>query len=765
MRTFIGRIFVFLLAVGVAGCGGGGSGGGFTSPKPTIRLEADRTALALNPNLIVPGDISTRTIVRAYVKDAAGNVVSGEDYSVQFTATPTGIAALYDMVWDLDPDADNGPDAYWSYPVSLGAGLAQMQLQAYDQAGTMKVVASYTDVESGITVSDEITVTVGSGGGSIGMPASVILSDLAPSVLYVSGIGSTDSAMMTLKVLDAFSQPVANPSSNNLKLEIVSGPGGGERLQGRDVSGQTVTGQTISVNTTSGVAQVALQAGTLAGTVTIRVTADGSDNDVDNGISASVVNSIDVTITDGKLASLTFAGSYAEAVLANHLYYSDGTDTGYQDGTYSRVISVIATSADGNPVPDGTLIHFGLVDGPISNYPDLGAGTFDIQGAAGNPEEGGYNFHANDGTFVTDRVTPLLDRVVLDGKDDGIPNSANDIHTGVWRVASVLGEADLTVTERFNGGQYDTGATVPWIIGHAMYGSIMSPVYTVDGVATTVLTYPATRIGQAAVLTAQGPNGVGAVLNTGAATYLGAPGYFTLMASKTTLTETGEDTVTLCARDSAGNPVPGLELYHEIEWLDPDDSLIYGSTTNLYTLPQDPPVTGANGCATFDVHIDMAYGTPALQVVFFNPAIMAVDEKGNQYGVVNLYVLATTAALTASITPDSVATCPVDDTNTPDVDESESVVTSVYTVTATLLTVLGEPLPNSQLNVGSSTSAELSAYITLSSEPPVTDANGELVFTVTVTGKGSAGSAAVSVSTLDSLLITELSLPVCVFTE
>ena len=368
------------------------------------------------------------------------------------------------------------------------------------------------------------------------------------------------------------------------------------------------------------------------------------------------------------ITSLTFTGPFVNAVIEgrNTLGLQAGENI-LQDGSYQRLISVIATDEDGNPPPGECAnndIDFFLVDGPLQGFPGQGPGAFFIAGPDGNPEEGGFTFSVPPnpgGGFLgpvidSPVVRPLNDRLILDGRQDqnpgGVPLPNNRIFTGIWRIEQVLSDNSLAIEQRFdrsgratppfpqNPAQADTGPTVPYIIGSALNGNVLSrgvilpcqdeegnvipcpPAGSLNvfGVANTVLTYPVWRLGQTAIVVActhfqQDLNEDGAitdptvdrrictVLNTCDANGANCNSVYlpvtdgtdiTLTASPTVLGPNTSTPLTLCLRDRNFAPIQATAISYDIDsFLGSASVTIDGSSALSGTLQ-----TGADGCVS-----------------------------------------------------------------------------------------------------------------------------------------------------------------------
>ena len=358
--------------------------------------------------------------------------------------------------------------------------------------------------------------------------------------------------------------------------------------------------QRIVLENTDGIGQVFFHAGTKAGTVTITASAQ------DPNTGQTVSDSVNITIVQEErpAKSISFTGPYVNAVLAGESRFGDPA---LQNGAYSRAISVVVTDANGNPTNPNTRINFFLIDAPLTGYP-TNPGAFYIAGDNGNPVEGGYQFSAVGGDFLNKSVR-ASDRLVLDGRTTAErPTPDNNFLTGVRVINSVVNATALTINPKgapFNTGA-DNGASVPYLIGRAENAAILSPAYTnLTGVADTLLTYPASRVGQTAVLVACTEDySVCGILNTCAATGTGCQSVYldvtngsdrTLTVSTTSLGPNRSTDVRMCLRDVNFTPLPATEIRYTI-------GSVGGATVSVNGVKNPPTnkgafLTGSDGCA------------------------------------------------------------------------------------------------------------------------------------------------------------------------
>ncbi|MGK0673164.1 MAG: hypothetical protein ABWU16_00665 [Halothiobacillaceae bacterium] len=588
-RTFVAAAAVLSLA----GCGGGSGGGNLFAGTARIELTAATSTLPVQTQspLVEPVSplYSTTIIAKAYGADGKP-VANGTPISFVMDGGNTYSGALYPQPFETE-DVTN-PDgttttikkAFWNYEVKSAAGQALMIFHAYDRPGTVKITAAFTDPATQKSVSSAINITVASAIAT-GMPAT-ISSTLTKAPIYVANQGKNDTAIIDIRLTDPAGQPVANPPGANVKVELLN-PEIGAILQG--ANGQQ--GTIVNTITTNGLAQLSLKAGTISGTARLRISADAADNNVENGIAQAIVDDISVSISDGRIAAIALTGPFMDAVRANATTLALAPGESFQDGTYLRVISAVATDNLGNPVPN-TEIKFSLIDSPISGYPSANA-SFTISGTDGDPAEGGNLFTAASGQFTT-RGVLRNDRVVLTPNEQGVDRGLISS-----RIISQINS--LLVSSPFpNNNGRNSGSVIPWVIGRAQYGVIGASAYTnAQGVATTFLTYPMTRLGQPALITAEGDNGVSQVIQ---ASYLGMLDY-SITASQTEVRGGASTDVTLCVRDKNNAPLPLTTLH------------VAGTPSNVSITPT-PPVTGANGCATVTINANNYTGTADIPLTF-----------------------------------------------------------------------------------------------------------------------------------------------------
>ncbi|WP_143339659.1 hypothetical protein [Ectothiorhodospira magna] len=382
----------------------------------------------------------------------------------------------------------------------------------------------------------------------------------------------------------------------------------------------------------NGDARIYFVAGEIGGEAHIRIRADRG---VQTHLGAETTRTIRVLSDAGPVASLEFTGPYIEAIRTNRVQFGPavGESVDFQNGTYSRVVSITARDANGNPVPVNTPIHFRLIDAPLVGYPQEGSGRFEITGNNGNPLEGGFNFNAPNGNFLN-RGARVGDRLVLDPD----PNGRSFYHAGIRTIAQLPPSQRDTLVIRADAQPFrvgeDQGATVPYVIGRAQAGSIQSLAFTDGtGTASALLTYPFSNVGRTAIIVAHTEDfSVSRVFNPGGAVYLrmlGDDGTVTLTASTAVLPAQTGGMVTLCLRDKNGVPLSGQPIFFSTE------NSSSGATANILLdgeiITSGYFFAGQSGCVTVDVEVVNQFpGDDGFKITFnsLDSNVVEVDVLG-----------------------------------------------------------------------------------------------------------------------------------------
>jgi hypothetical protein len=306
--------------------------GGFTRevevrfvPGPA---DPAHSSLAANPAVIVADGLA-ETTVSASLADANGNPVA-DGTSMTLVATQGTIVS------------DN--------PAETHSGRVEFTLRAPTQQGTAQL--SLQEVPG---VAASVTFGVATSGEPAGIRLTVTDSEIA-----VRGVGQREEMQSTFQVVDAGGDPIseagyADPAIDNLRITFATRPNGGEYLTGANAAGEVVTAtgpEPLLIRTHAGSATVNLHSGTLPGSVELRaeflVDADGSP--LDEPIAANLPL---VAIAAGPPHSIVLTYPVKDAIEPN-------------DGVYRLVGKTIVNDRYGNPVPDGTAIHLGVLDSIIA---------------------------------------------------------------------------------------------------------------------------------------------------------------------------------------------------------------------------------------------------------------------------------------------------------------------------------------------------------------------------------------------------------------
>ncbi len=585
------------------------------APFERLTIEVQRTVLPPNifgvPPFLGSPFISEVTVTRRRIDGtliSGGLAADGAGIAVSINPVTSGAFSTLD-----DPETEDINEfqvLLGQGPVDIVAGKATLFFHSFGPGqSTMTVTA--VDPDTGANLSAQVVFTITA--TAPGLPSELSFLTPAPP-LYVPESGGRSNYAFQIFVDTGNGQGVPDPVTagsavNNVRIEILQdGAAGGETLSGIAADGSNTEGRVINIRTFAGIASGVFRAGTRQGNVTIRVTADRRDNNVDNGIQEPVITQQSLVISDGKLFSLKITIPNTNALRINRV--SENVTIGGPavvppdpDGTYSVTVSAVGQDRQGNPVLPGTPIAFGLVDSPVTGFPSTGAGDFVIAGNDGNPEEAGFGFTAPSGQFQTaGGGAGPGDTLLVFGQESPGNRDLESART----IASVNSQTSLTVTTRFNrnddtGQIVDNGPVLPYLIGRATIGNISSSALTNElGVATTTLNYPASSLGRVVALWARGIGDTvaGVTEQVTDAEVIVYPGVFpaTVVVSPSVIPANTTQQVTICVFDGAGAPIAGFPI--GFQFTNPP------STATVDGIPLSGVVamrTGSNGCTVATV--------------------------------------------------------------------------------------------------------------------------------------------------------------------
>ena len=640
MKSFYKPLLLLAATAMLASCGGGGSGShsAFTPPgtDTEITLSATTTTLPASPYTVgeeqtapFPGNfLGSPYIAEVTVtwRHKNGDIVNGTS-TANVSVTPTQTLTYSTLNNASGGGGSGGTDQFHtllgSGTVDVTAGVGTIYVHAGQTPGSGTLTVSAQDPTSKQTISAQLVITVV--GASSGVPASITIA--TPGSVYVQSSGGPQSTVVSATVKDGSGALISAPSGvSNVQFQIAGPAGTDATLTGVDGTGASHTGTTVNVASHNGIASVTFLAGTQQGAVQVQATADRGDNNVDNGISSPISSTGTVTVSDGKLDSLTlsFNGFDANSILINKVSSAASSDTSAippdPDATYSLTVTVQATDRFGGPVLPGTQIRFGAIDSPLS-----ADGYFAISGIHGDPQEGGINFSATDGHFRTagGGAGPGDTLLVIGKEEEGAPAGNADLESAT-KVVSVLSETQLTVATPFNlndttGTSANYGPVLPYIVGRAQIGNITSPALTNDkGRATTTLNYPVSKLGHIVALYAQG-NGTDYVTNQSKLVtdiaVIAFPGVANaqIIISPNPLPGNVTVPVEACIYDKLGSPIANEVLTFAFK----DLGAGTGSLDGISGGGTIPGVTDASGCIAATVTtngISGSSGSPVLEV-------------------------------------------------------------------------------------------------------------------------------------------------------
>ena len=563
-------------------------------------LPVNRVGINYNSPYFTPVTVTWRTLDGALVTPR-----DDEDF-VGVSVLPTE-TAFFTFLDDPDTtDINENFVALGQGPANVVAGRAFFRVFSSSVPGTATLTVSAVDQQTGETISatQQFVVT----NGTPAVPGAIVF-DTDESPVYIQGINAPATKPVQVQLFDGGGALVPNAAAgvNNLRIELQSSLNGGERLNGVNAAGTPVTGATLNTRTNNGEASFSLQTGTVAGTVIIRATADRADNNVDNGIADAVTSTRQIVISDGRIFDIQIQTADIQGVSDQVAGPPSGNFS--PDATYNMLVTALATDRNGNPVPAGAQIRFGLIDEPQQN------GQFTLSGADGNPQENGTTFTAGQGNFLSAGPGDTL--LVL---GEGIANN-RDLESA-RTVASIQSATSLTVGAPFNpndvtGSSVDAGPVFPYVIGRAADANVLASGLTNEvGVASSVVTYPARRLGKAIYLWVQGngtivPGTTRARIVSDVETFrLPGAGPAVLTVRPGSIIANRATAVTVCVRDAAGNPVPGVNVPFAFE------APTTGGVNNVAGPGATPP-TGTDGCVTNNVVANLPPGgTGAGRLVF-----------------------------------------------------------------------------------------------------------------------------------------------------
>ncbi len=571
-----------------------------TIPANVFNLTPEQAFLTVYMTEV---EISFRDPLGNYINPEAGD---GGVATVGVSINPLTVAAFSTLDDGETEDVNEIFVLLGSGPVNMNAGKGKIFIWA-DDPGVATITVNAQDQFTGQTLSAQYDITV-DGGADPGLPNSITLSGSGAN--YVNGSGGSQTQTIQAFAQSSEGVPVQDTNGfNNVMIDITTDAlNSGEMVSGVNAQGFNVTGQSINIATGNGVASFQLLSGDNPNTVIMTATTDRADNNVDNGLQDPITAQNSFVISDGVLFGLDITAPNLNSLFINQVdggvVSEDGIDN--IDGSYSLTISAIGTDKGGNPALPQT-IQFGLIDSPITGFPQDGPGTFVISGLDGDPQEGGNLFTSVTGGFLTDAGGVQPSDTLLVFGEELLGNE--DLESSVT-VQTVISETSLRITETFN--RNDLTGTInndfgifPYIIGRAVDGNInATAVIDENGVATTEVNYPVSKLGKIAGIYAKGQGATVAgvtrsvtdvemILYPGVSSIPGTELIASISVSPSIIPANLETPVTVCVFDAAQHPIQGAN----VQW-----SYIGGAGTGIIDGVAGSGImanrTGENGCAT-----------------------------------------------------------------------------------------------------------------------------------------------------------------------
>jgi hypothetical protein len=232
------------------------------------------------------------------------------------------------------------------------SGVAAVTYTAGDIASTVYIRATVGDAGSSYYGSSTLTLTPNDSVANIELFAD-------QAQIQVHATGGDDFTTVTATCFDAYGNRA--PEGLPVALSIVSGPGGGEGIDG-------IVGQPVSkLTTASGQVSWTVSSGTISGTVRLRATA-GTVLSTATQIVVSAGPAADISLGSGSLNIRSW-------------------------DFVNRINPIVAVVVDvyGNPVPNGTTVYFSTEEGSVEAYDvteDEG-GVANVDWHSGDPRNDG----------------------------------------------------------------------------------------------------------------------------------------------------------------------------------------------------------------------------------------------------------------------------------------------------------------------------------------------------------------------------------------
>ena len=345
-----------------------------------------------------------------------------------FAASPSSISSGANSTLSMAVQT-NGATPTSTVSVSLSATCGQVSPSVATTDGSGNISATYSSVKSdgtlcqgtdtisaaasGVTASTTVTVAAPTSGAITFVSAS-------PTQIFLKDSGATAVSLLTFK--STYSNGSA-AASTSVKFTLTGNPGGVTFGTSSNTAAYTVTSDSL------GQATVLVYAGNVAGAVTIK--AEWSSN------SAITTTSNGLTVASGlpQQKSLTLTAS------------KYNMDAWQYDGDTTTITARVA-DANGNPVPDGTVINFVTSGGQINRSCSTSTANTGGTNASG--------FSQCSVILMGQNPRPTNGRVVVLAYLEGVKNYTDANGNGTYDTGDTLTDMGDAYRDDNENGVYDS---------------------------------------------------------------------------------------------------------------------------------------------------------------------------------------------------------------------------------------------------------------------------------------------------------------------
>jgi hypothetical protein len=377
-----------------------------------------------------------------------------------FAASPSSIASAANSALSLTV-LSNGAVPTSSVSVALAATCGQVSPSVATTNGSGVISATYSSVKSDGTlcsVTDTIAATTTGATATTSITVaspttgSISFVSASPAQIFLSNSGAASTTTLSFKSL--FSTGAVAPSTS-VTFTLTGNPGGVTFGTSGNTAPYTVTSDS------AGVATVLVYAGNVPGAITIK---------------AEWFTNSGVTTTSNGLTVSSGAAQQKSMSLSATVITLDADNF---DGDTTQITARIA-DANGNPVPDGTVVNFVSSGGQINR-----------SCSTTTANSGGLNatgFSQCSVTLMGQSFKPTNGRVTVLAYLEGIKNYTDSNGNGVFDTGETLSDQGDAYRDDNENGVYDSGEFVIAKGGTGICtGSSTAKVNTCTGLLSTTV--------------------------------------------------------------------------------------------------------------------------------------------------------------------------------------------------------------------------------------------------------------------------------------